>query len=70
MNRACHKAYELGGVASGEHGIGVAKRRWFLRETAGESLAVMDRIKDALDLLHILNNKKSYIGGKTHAEPF
>lgn len=31
MDRAHHKAYELGGVASGEHGIGVSKRRYFLR---------------------------------------
>lgn len=69
MDRAYHKAYELGGVASGEHGIGVSKRRYFLRETAGENLAVMNRIKDALDPLHILNDQKSYIGGKNHAEP-
>lgn len=69
MDRAYHKAYELGGVASGEHGIGVSKRRYFLRETPGENLAVMNQIKDALDPLHILNDQKSYIGGKNHAEP-
>lgn len=69
MDRAYHKAYELGGVASGEHGIGVSKRRYFLRETPGENLAVMNQIKDALDPLHILNDRKSYIGGKNHAEP-
>lgn len=68
MDRAYHRAYELGGVASGEHGIGVSKRRYFLRETAGETLAVMNQIKDALDPLHILNDQKSYIGGKNHAE--
>lgn len=69
MDRAYHKAYELGGVASVEHGIGVSKRRYFLRETPGENLAVMNQIKDALDPLHILNDQKSYIGGKNHAEP-
>lgn len=69
MDRAHHKAYELGGVASGEHGIGVSKRRYFLRETPGENLTVMNQIKDALDPLHILNDQKSYIGGKNHAEP-
>lgn len=68
MDRAYHKAYELGGVASGEHGIGVSKRRYFLREAAGESLTVMNQIKDALDPLHILNDQKSYIGGQNHAE--
>ena len=61
MDRAYHKAYELGGITSGEHGIGISKRRYFLRETPGENLEVMNRIKDALDPKHILNDKKSYI---------
>ena len=61
MDKAYHKAYELGGITSGEHGIGISKRRYFLRETLGENLEVMNRIKDALDPKHILNDKKSYI---------
>ena len=69
MDQAYHKAYELGGVASGEHGIGVSKRRYFLRESVKENLIVMNQIKDALDPLHILNDQKSYIGGHDHAEP-
>jgi glycolate oxidase len=61
MDKAYHKAYELGGITSGEHGIGISKRRYFLRETSEENLEVMNRIKDALDPKHILNDKKSYI---------
>lgn len=61
MDKTYHKAYELGGITSGEHGIGISKRRYFLRETPGENLEVMNRIKDALDPKHILNDKKSYI---------
>lgn len=61
MDKAYHKAYELGGITSGEHGIGISKCRYFLRETSGENLEVMNRIKDALDPKHILNDKKSYI---------
>lgn len=61
MDKAYHKAYELGGITSGEHGIGISKRRYFFRETPGENLEVMNRIKDALDPKHILNDKKSYI---------
>ncbi|MGN1203870.1 MAG: FAD-binding oxidoreductase [Lachnospiraceae bacterium] len=61
MDKAYHKAYELGGITSGEHGIGISKRRYFLRETPIENLNVMNSIKDALDPLHILNNRKSYI---------
>ena len=61
MDAAYAEAYRLGGVASGEHGIGLSKRRYFLRETAAENLAAMNAIKDALDPLHILNDQKSYI---------
>ena len=63
MDQAYHKAYELGGIASGEHGIGISKRRYFLRETHWENLRAMNKIKDALDPLHILNDKKSYLVG-------
>lgn len=69
MEQAYGKAYELGGVTSGEHGIGISKRHYFLRETPPENLLVMNRIKDALDPGHILNDGKSYItGGEYHAE--
>lgn len=61
MELVYRKAYELGGVTSGEHGIGITKRHYFLQETHPENLAVMNRLKDALDPFHILNNKKSYI---------
>lgn len=68
MDKAYGKAYQLGGVTSGEHGIGITKRRYFLRETPKENLAVMNSIKNALDPLHILNNKKSYITGEYNEE--
>ncbi|MCH5197222.1 MAG: 2-hydroxy-acid oxidase, partial [Oscillospiraceae bacterium] len=64
MTKIYGKAYELGGITSGEHGIGISKREYFLRETRSENIAVMNRIKDALDPLHILNDKKSYIISK------
>lgn len=70
MDRAYAEAYRLGGVASGEHGIGLSKRRYFLRETAAENLAAMNAVKDALDPQHILNDGKSYTGGKKDAEAF
>lgn len=69
MEQAYAKAYAFGGVASGEHGIGLAKRHYFLRETPKENLVVMNQIKDALDPRHTLNDQKSYIvGGTEHAE--
>lgn len=66
MDAAYAEAYRLGGMASGEHGIGLSKRRYFLREAADEDLVAMNAIKDALDPLHILNDQKSYSTGEDH----
>ena len=56
-----NKAYDLGGLTSGEHGIGIAKRPYFLHNTAPVSLDVMRSIKDALDPKHLLNDHISYL---------
>lgn len=61
MEKAYDKAYQLGGLTSGEHGIGISKRHYFLRETDSANLLIMNQIKDALDARHILNDQKSYI---------
>ena len=61
MQTVYGKAYALGGITSGEHGIGVSKRPYFLGHTAPENLAVMRTIKDALDEKHILNDHISYL---------
>ena len=53
-------AHEFGGLTSGEHGIGLAKRRFFLASTPPENLAAMRAIKGALDPRGILNPGKSY----------
>lgn len=66
--QAYEEAYRLGGVASGEHGIGLSKRSYFLRQTQPEVLTAMNQIKNALDPKHILNDQKSYVKGeKNHA---
>ena len=71
MDRAYAEAYRLGGVASGEHGIGLSKRPYFLCQTAKENLQAMNAIKTALDPQHILNNGKSYLtGGNNNAGTF
>ena len=64
-------AKKLGGAISGEHGIGLSKRPYFLRQTAKENLQAMNAIKTALDPQHILNNGKSYLtGGNNNAGTF
>ena len=54
------KANELGGLVSGEHGIGLSKQKYFKRTIKSENIALMKRIKTAFDDRHILNAGISY----------
>jgi glycolate oxidase len=49
---------KLGGVITGEHGIGLAKKRWWPRATTPQVRALHARIKKALDPHGILNPGK------------
>lgn len=46
---------EMGGVISGEHGLGRAKKRYFLELEDPAKLALLRRLKDAFDPQGILN---------------
>ncbi len=61
MNLAYKKAYELGGLPSGEHGIGITKKPYFIREENKVNILLMKNIKKALDDKNILNNNKVFI---------
>ncbi|MBV9642265.1 MAG: FAD-binding protein, partial [Verrucomicrobia bacterium] len=47
-----------GGAITGEHGIGLAKKRWWPRAVSPESIALHQNIKRALDPAGILNPGK------------
>jgi glycolate oxidase len=47
-----------GGVITGEHGIGLAKKRWWPKATSEVARATHRAIKDALDPQGILNPGK------------
>lgn len=61
MEKIYEKACQLGGLISGEHGIGISKQPYYLKETADVNLAAMNAIKDTLDCRHILNDHKVYM---------
>ncbi len=50
----------LGGTISGEHGIGVAKKRFLSLELSPESIRIQREIKRIFDPLHILNPGKIF----------
>mgnify|MGYP002510191463 CR=1 FL=1 len=52
-------ALERGGTCTGEHGVGVGKKRYQQQEH-GAALQVMKKIKDVLDPNHILNPTKIF----------
>ncbi|MFS8498925.1 MAG: FAD-linked oxidase C-terminal domain-containing protein [Micromonosporaceae bacterium] len=49
---------DVGGTVTGEHGVGILKRRWLAREIGPVGLRVHRAIKDALDPHHLLNPGK------------
>ncbi|HCC00842.1 MAG TPA: 2-hydroxy-acid oxidase [Ruminococcaceae bacterium] len=54
------KSHDLGGLPSGEHGIGIAKKPYFKQTMPPENLELMRRIKQAFDERGILNKGKTY----------
>ena len=55
-----HKAIELGGTLSGEHGIGLAKKKYLHLEFDNNCLDYMKRIKSVFDESAILNPNKIF----------
>jgi glycolate oxidase len=51
---------ELGGTLSGEHGIGLLKKQFMELDLGPDALAVMRKIKDAIDPLGIMNPGKVF----------
>ena len=58
-DRIVQKAIELGGTATGEHGVGMGKTQ-FMEQEHGLALVVMRQIKDVLDPNGILNPGKIF----------
>jgi glycolate oxidase len=55
-------AIALGGTLSGEHGIGLLKKQFMELDLGADALALMRRIKDAVDPLGIMNPGKVFPG--------
>ncbi|MCM2401448.1 FAD-binding protein [Rhizobium sp. S153] len=57
-DRIVERALAAGGTASGEHGVGLGKRKFQKREHGAEAIALMRSLKAALDPHGILNPGK------------
>jgi len=58
--RSLQIALALGGSLSREHGIGVLKKQFMERDLGADALALMRRIKDAVDPSGIMNPGKVF----------
>ena len=57
-DRLVHRAIAMEGTCSGEHGVGSGKVRFLHDEHDAETMAMMRRIKDAMDPLGLMNPGK------------
>jgi glycolate oxidase len=53
-------ALDMGGTLTGEHGVGLIKRRWLALELGADSMDVHRAIKGALDPAGILNPGRGF----------
>jgi glycolate oxidase len=53
-------ALDMGGTLTGEHGVGLIKRRWLALEVGEDSMHVHHAIKNALDPAGILNPGRGF----------
>ncbi len=58
FKRLYEKAFSYGGLVSGEHGIGFAKKQYMVSLLGKKQIEIMKGIKDAFDPQHILNPGK------------
>ena len=61
MEKIFEAALSLGGVLSGEHGIGLEKRKLFNKAVDPMALDLMKKIKHLLDPNNILNPGKIWM---------
>ncbi len=65
LNANLEKLYDetkrLGGLISGEHGLGVSKRGFFFKRADPANVALMNSIKTAFDPERLLNREISYV---------
>jgi glycolate oxidase len=62
-------AIALGGTITGEHGVGLAKRRFLSRQVGDPAVRFMRQIKAVLDPNHVLNPGKVFEPGPRCEHP-
>ena len=61
LTKLYENSYSLGGLISGEHGLGLSKREFFFKHTPPQNVALMNSIKQAFDPKNLLNRNISFV---------
>lgn len=61
LSKLYENSYALGGLISGEHGLGLSKREFFFSHTPPQNVALMNSIKQAFDPKNLLNRNISFV---------
>lgn len=61
LEKLYDETHRLGGLISGEHGLGTSKREFFFKSANPANVALMNSIKAAFDPEHLLNRGISYV---------
>lgn len=60
VRQMVERALEMDGTCSGEHGIGLGKKEYLVKEVGNEAVEVMRSIKSALDPQWLMNPGKIF----------
>ncbi|KAJ3809618.1 D-lactate dehydrogenase cytochrome oxidoreductase [Lentinula aff. lateritia] len=60
VHRLVHRALDLDGTCTGEHGVGIGKKQYLSEELGEGTVELMRSIKNAVDPLNLLNPGKLY----------
>lgn len=60
VNRMVERALEMEGTCTGEHGIGLGKKKSLLKELGLDTIGVMQKVKMALDPNWLMNPGKVF----------
>ncbi|GLB38819.1 putative FAD linked oxidases, C-terminal domain [Lyophyllum shimeji] len=69
VDRMVHRAIALDGTCTGEHGVGVGKKKYLVEELGAGTVELMKTIKRTIDPLGLFNPGKLYPDGRDDNDP-
>ncbi|KAF8836756.1 FAD-linked oxidase-like protein, partial [Paxillus ammoniavirescens] len=68
VHRLIHRAIEMDGACISEHGFGIGKTEYLVKELGEDTMELMKTVKRAIDPLNLFNPGKLYPRSKTEGE--